>query len=86
MIHAHDGGNPQVPFYDKPSFVFLLNASLSDFFKKSNWPLRHTSLNLLRQEVNVFQSRAIGRLNSVIIWINRDLFLDLPLKWLIQNL
>lgn len=29
MIHAHDGGNPQVPFYDKPSFVFLLNASLN---------------------------------------------------------
>lgn len=38
MIHAHDGGNPQVPFYDKPSFVFLLNASLSDFFKNRTDP------------------------------------------------
>lgn len=38
MIHAHGGGNPQVPFYDKPSFVFLLNASLSDFFKNRTDP------------------------------------------------
>lgn len=38
MIHAHDGGNPQVPFYDKPSFVSLLNASLSDFFKNRTDP------------------------------------------------
>ena len=38
MIHAHDGGNPQVPFHDKPSFVFLLNASLSDFFKNRTDP------------------------------------------------